>query len=57
MFHLSRFFQRAKKSVMKMINANLRKHIKENSTSTNEKYIHQRFFICSFKEELRVNAL
>ena len=40
MFNLSRFFQRAKKSVTKVINANLRKHKKKNSTSTNERNIH-----------------
>ena len=40
MFNLSRFFQRAKKSVTKVINANLRKHTKENSTLTNEKNTH-----------------
>ena len=57
MFHLLRSFQRMRKSVMKMINANLQKHTKENSTSINEKHIHQQFFICSFEKELRVNAL
>ena len=41
MFHLLRFFQRTRKFVTKMINANSRKHTKKNSTSTNEKHIHQ----------------
>ena len=57
MFYLLRFFQRTKKFVTKMINANSQKYIKENSASTNEKHIHQQFFICSFEKEFRVNAL
>ena len=57
MFHLLRFFQRTRKFDMKIINANSRKHIKENSASTNEKHIHQQFFICLFEKKLRVNAL
>ena len=40
-----------------MINANSRKHIKENLTSTKKKIIHQRFFVCSFKEKFRVKVL
>ena len=57
MFDLSRFSQQAKKFVTKVINATSRKHTEKNSTLTNEKNIHQRFFVCSFEKKLRVKAL